>query len=82
MLLAQTLSTTPRSFLAITAKAAFDWEMAALTLSLTVPAGGGAHFTESLLRWRVSQGDKIREYSLNLELILKQAALISAGLAR
>ena len=48
MLLAQTLSTTPRSFLAITAKAAFDWEMAALTLSLTVPAGGGAHFTESL----------------------------------
>ena len=27
MLLAQTLSTAPRSFLAITAKAAFDWEI-------------------------------------------------------
>lgn len=51
-------------------KAVLDWERAASTFSLMVPAGGGTYFASFFSGEGASEWEKTREYSMNFALIL------------
>ena len=74
IILAQTLSIAPCSFLATTAKAVLDRKMVASTFSLIVPIEGGDHLTFEWADIWASGWEKTREHSFSLAPMLSMDA--------